>query len=221
MLAGVPPNLPNNTAPSDIPQNLPYGTAPSDNSLAPARPRHSPPFANPPTHARSISHRTRPNPRRRSNQMEFEDQPSNPYAWPSPSREGLEGQNNRFLPMPHVESSLRESTSPTARTADDGAFRASRTRLEASPPSTRTQFVISRDELVANQHLPDTERYRVWTQRYHPQRVMPGQPDLPRASLDTDSTRPEPLDAEAMIIQMECKICFAQISNHALLPCGG
>ncbi|KAL8814387.1 MAG: hypothetical protein Q9223_006385 [Gallowayella weberi] len=42
----------------------------------------------------------------------------------------------------------------------------------------------------------------------------------PQASLDNDSTRPEPASKEAMTIYMECKICFAQLSNQAVMPCG-
>ncbi|KAL8654677.1 MAG: hypothetical protein Q9210_001367 [Variospora velana] len=90
---------------------------------------------------------------------------------------------------------------------------------QASDPFTHAYYGFS-DEPVANGPLTDAETYRVWTQRYRTGQVTRGQSDQPRASLDTDSTRPEPLAAEAMIIQMECKICYAQISNHALLPCG-
>ncbi|KAL8805022.1 MAG: hypothetical protein Q9182_002224 [Xanthomendoza sp. 2 TL-2023] len=42
----------------------------------------------------------------------------------------------------------------------------------------------------------------------------------PQASLDNDSTRPEPASKEAMTVFMECKICFAQLSNQAVMPCG-
>ncbi|KAI4199950.1 MAG: hypothetical protein LQ350_004302 [Teloschistes chrysophthalmus] len=42
----------------------------------------------------------------------------------------------------------------------------------------------------------------------------------PAASLDNDTTRPGPLSEEAKMVKMECKICFAQISNHVILPCG-
>ncbi|KAL9584182.1 MAG: hypothetical protein Q9212_002273 [Teloschistes hypoglaucus] len=42
----------------------------------------------------------------------------------------------------------------------------------------------------------------------------------PAASLDNDTTRPGPLSEEAKMVKMECKICFAQISNHVVLPCG-
>ncbi|KAL8738715.1 MAG: hypothetical protein Q9181_000537 [Wetmoreana brouardii] len=42
----------------------------------------------------------------------------------------------------------------------------------------------------------------------------------PQASLDNDATRPEPIAEEAKMVKMECKICFAQVSNHVVLPCG-
>ena len=42
----------------------------------------------------------------------------------------------------------------------------------------------------------------------------------PQPSLDTDTTRPEPVAEEAKMIKMECKICFSQISNQVVLPCG-
>lgn len=220
VLAGIPPNLPNATAPTHNPPNLQYTTVPSGNPMTSARPRHWLPFANPASNARSNSHRTRPSPRRRSNQSEQEPRPSSPYILPPLSREGLDGPHDRFLPTSHVNSSFRETTSPASGTADDAAFRASRTRFEALPSLTGAQLLSSLDEPVANGPLTDAETYRVWTQRYHPGQVTRGQSNQPRASLDTDSTRPEPLAAEAMIIQMECKICYAQISNHALLPCG-
>ncbi|KAL8968224.1 MAG: hypothetical protein Q9183_002565 [Haloplaca sp. 2 TL-2023] len=42
----------------------------------------------------------------------------------------------------------------------------------------------------------------------------------PQPNLDTDATRPEPVAEEAKMIKMECKICFSQVSNQVVLPCG-
>lgn len=42
----------------------------------------------------------------------------------------------------------------------------------------------------------------------------------PQASLDNDTTRPEPISEEAKMVKMECQVCFAQVSNHVVLPCG-
>lgn len=47
---------------------------------------------------------------------------------------------------------------------------------------------------------------------------------MPEASaaktLDANDGRPDPVKDEDMIIKMECKICFSQVANIALLPCG-
>ncbi|KAL8694117.1 MAG: hypothetical protein Q9218_001170 [Villophora microphyllina] len=42
----------------------------------------------------------------------------------------------------------------------------------------------------------------------------------PAGSLDNDITRPDPIKEEAKMVKMECKICFSQVSNHVVLPCG-
>ncbi|KAL8706164.1 MAG: hypothetical protein Q9201_000742 [Fulgogasparrea decipioides] len=49
---------------------------------------------------------------------------------------------------------------------------------------------------------------------------QPQQPQRRQASLDNDATRPEPIAEEGKMVKMECKICFAQVSNHVVLPCG-
>ncbi|KAL8687389.1 MAG: hypothetical protein Q9224_005166, partial [Gallowayella concinna] len=65
---------------------------------------------------------------------------------------------------------------------------------------------------------------RIWsysttrTVQREPRRRQQRQPQ-PQASLDNDSTRPEPVSKEAMTVFMECKICFAQLSNQAVMPC--
>ncbi|KAL8852717.1 MAG: hypothetical protein Q9221_002477 [Calogaya cf. arnoldii] len=50
------------------------------------------------------------------------------------------------------------------------------------------------------------------------QRQQP--PEQPKRSLDNDPTRPAPVAEEAKKVMMECKVCFHQIANQVLLPCG-
>lgn len=73
----------------------------------------------------------------------------------------------------------------------------------------------------ANSRFPEAYRdFQLWRSRIDSERGARRAEAQPQASLDNDSTRPEPLAEGAMTVKMECKICFAQISNHALLPCG-
>ncbi|KAL8716406.1 MAG: hypothetical protein Q9220_000313 [cf. Caloplaca sp. 1 TL-2023] len=50
------------------------------------------------------------------------------------------------------------------------------------------------------------------------QRDPQGQQHQP--SLDNDASRPDPVEEEAKMVKLECKICFAQVSNQVILPCG-
>ncbi len=64
--------------------------------------------------------------------------------------------------------------------------------------------------------------HRVWSRNVPTEQELRRQqrPKPPQPNLDTDSTRPEPVADEDMLVSMHCKICFAQISNQAVLPCG-
>lgn len=221
---GLPPSFPITTS-----------AASSENPLtSTTSPRYWPSPANPSTNQRSSSHRTRHITRRRPVQSGSEVQPSSPYSWQTSSREnpGLPqdplpsiyfGREHRASQEIAPVSSLRETASPTPARTDAGSSRASQALLDAPVPhSSRTSIESLVDEHVATGRFPAEayENFRVWSYRYQAEREARRQAEQPRANLDTDTTRPEPLAEEAMNVKMECKICFAQISNHALLPCG-
>ena len=83
------------------------------------------------------------------------------------------------------------------------------------------QMLQSMTDVSAIHQQPGTnQELRVWRSRVDPGRVARRQAVQPLPSLDNDSTRPEALAEEALMVKLECKICFSQISNHAVLPCG-
>ncbi|KAL9031053.1 MAG: hypothetical protein Q9196_000886 [Gyalolechia fulgens] len=123
-------------------------------------------------------------------------------------------------------SSLRETASPQGWVPRTEAFRASQTLLDAPVPPEprlpRSSFEAFIGEHAATSRYPEAYReFQAWRSRFEAERGGRRPEVQPQASLDNDSTRPEPLPEAAMTVKMECKICFAQISNHAVLPCGG
>ncbi|KAL8945083.1 MAG: hypothetical protein Q9216_000067 [Gyalolechia sp. 2 TL-2023] len=126
-------------------------------------------------------------------------------------------------------SSLRETASPQGwvpRIETRAGFRASQSLLDGAVPPvsnlSRSSFETLIGEHAATNRYPEAYReFQAWRSRFNAEGGAHRPEVQPQASLDNDSTRPGPLPEGAMTVKMECKICFAQISNHAVLPCGG
>ncbi|KAL8857657.1 MAG: hypothetical protein Q9178_005822 [Gyalolechia marmorata] len=91
-------------------------------------------------------------------------------------------------------------------------------------PTDTSLWDVARRE---GMEIPDFDpslagEHRVWSRNDPTEQELRRQqrPKPPQPSLDTDSTRPGPVADEDMLVSMHCKICFAQISNQAVLPCG-
>jgi hypothetical protein len=46
------------------------------------------------------------------------------------------------------------------------------------------------------------------------------QPERPPQTLDNQPGRPPPMSEEEMTVKVECQVCYQQLANIALLPCG-
>ncbi|KAL9005932.1 MAG: hypothetical protein Q9188_001297 [Gyalolechia gomerana] len=186
----------------------------------------------PSSHDRTNSHRPSRVVRRRPIQQASDTQPSGttlhhrdgPELFSYPH--DLIGSGQSDNPGNERLSSLRETASPQGWVPRTEAFRASQSLLDAPVPPeprlSRSSFETLIGEHAATSRYPEAYReFQAWRSRFDAERGG-RRPDVQaQASLDNDSTRPEPLPEAAMTVKMECKICFAQISNHAVLPCGG
>ncbi|KAL8641374.1 MAG: hypothetical protein Q9228_001805 [Teloschistes exilis] len=114
------------------------------------------------------------------------------------------------------------SPQATSGTRDE-AFEDFFFRLHPPPNQPRPVIPQQPSELQTAQQAAALRQYRQMDE-FNMQQVRSMQErerhQRPAASLDNDTTRPDPLSEEAKMVKMECKICFAQISNHVVLPCG-
>ncbi|KAI4235703.1 MAG: hypothetical protein L6R40_006392 [Gallowayella cf. fulva] len=150
------------------------------------------------------------------------DGPDNPLASYSPEPNDFDG----FFPDVGV---LRRAQYPRA-TVGPQSSTAGISDEPVAPRTTNELNWMSAEEAAAENAAflgqypslaQDPDRWM-----YHLGRpVVPGgrperQQRQAQPSLDNDTTRPEPVLEEAKRVLVECKICFAQISNQAMLPCG-
>lgn len=217
MLLGVPPNFPSTLL-----------SASSDDPRATTDPRYWPSLTSSTdssTNPRPSAQRARHVARRRPVQSGSEVQPSSPYAWQplATGRPSLaqDASSIHYRPENTASqetvpvSSLRETASPIPARPD--------TELAAAwalLDQPRFSLESLRNEYAATGRVNEATYQQVQMHRLQAQQAARRQADQPRASLDNDTTRPEAVTEEAMMLKMECKICFAQISDHALLPCG-
>ncbi len=201
-------------APSNLSTPNNYGFPPLNPPLTPEDPFHphdgfSPiPSTDQRSNSYRASHRRRPRP----SQPGSEAQPGAPllrhasatdrYSISQNVMLGYPGEESTASQEPAPVSSLRETASSSAARVESGLSRAPGAFHDAgrSDPQTLEEF---------------RARYRSQAQEGARREA-----EQPRANLDNDATRPQPVSEESMTLKMECKICFAQISNHALLPCG-
>jgi hypothetical protein len=79
----------------------------------------------------------------------------------------------------------------------------------AEPLGEINTFMIRRQSILNDLDNPDSDNSEA------------GENDQPRGLDAPDSGRPdEPLSDEAMTVKLDCRICYAQISSIACLPCG-
>ncbi|KAL8761057.1 MAG: hypothetical protein Q9184_002793 [Pyrenodesmia sp. 2 TL-2023] len=186
----------------------------------------------PSTEPRSSSYRARHITRRRPTQPGSEAHSSGPLFWHPPATDryslsqdptsGYPGEESTASQESAPISSLRETTSPAPGSVEAGSSRAPGALLDAhGPPLVRTRLErLYSEQLATGRFNPQMlEDFRAMY-RSQAQEGARREAERPQANLDSDTTRPEPVSEESMTLKMECKICFAQISNHALLPCG-
>lgn len=98
----------------------------------------------------------------------------------------------------------------------------SETRLDndstGSTPERSSEGLGMSDSLPHLAPGPRVESPGIPTEEERRRRPRPRPRHQP--SLDNDSTRPAAVAEEAKNMVMECKVCFEQISNQVLLPCG-
>lgn len=132
--------------------------------------------------------------------------------------------NHRRHPGHGVSSPA--SPQATSGTNDGTSFEELFFRMHAPPSSIQPRPLTSQQsfEREAAHRAAALRQYREIDEFHIRQvRFMQEQRERdqrPAPSLDNDTTRPEPLSEDAKMVKMECKICFGQVSNHVVLPCG-
>lgn len=186
----------------------------------------------PSTDQRSSPYRARQITRRRPTQPGSEAHSSGPLLWHPPATDryslsqdltsGYPGEESTASQESAPVSSLRETASPAPGSMEAGSSRAPGALLDThGPPLARSRIErLYSEQLATGRFNPQMlEDFRAMY-RLQAQEGARREAERPQPNLDSDTTRPEPVSEESMTLKMECKICFAQISNHALLPCG-
>ncbi|KAL8906940.1 MAG: hypothetical protein Q9207_001694 [Kuettlingeria erythrocarpa] len=216
--------------PSNLSTPNVYGFPPLNPPLTPEDPflPHDGFSPIPSTDQRSTSYRASPRRRPRPTQPGSEAQPGAPLIRHPSATDRYSISQNVMLGYPGEESTASQEPAPvsslreTASSVESGLSRAPEAFLDAAGPASAR----SRLERLYSEHLEagrsDPQILEEFRARYRSQAQEGArrETEQPRANLDNDATRPEPVSEESMTLKMECKICFAQISNHALLPCG-
>jgi hypothetical protein len=158
-----------------------------------------------------------------------------PYSPSTGSLEVLREQQARFQGLLAHRREQFERLLPESQSADaqitgqlNDAVRVAAGPAQSMSPSSSSggngsgmfQIQASIQQITSELHRLRLASEAITSARHSMHSHFQPQPEQPPQTLDNQPGRPPPMSEEEMTIKAECQVCYQQLANIALLPCG-
>ncbi|KAL5117602.1 hypothetical protein ACEQ8H_004495 [Pleosporales sp. CAS-2024a] len=132
---------------------------------------------------------------------------------------------DRMAEWERVGSEPRTEGSTSQQREDNVRAGRESTAQSATPPSNASLHGMSQIQASIQQITAELQRLRVASEaitsaRHSMHSHIQPTPDRPLQTLDNQPGRPPAMSDEDMTKKLECQVCYQQLANIALLPCG-